>query len=700
MEEASEASKSSRNGGSDGRRSIHPYTVALIVLLMVIIVFYTYFFFARDLPFREAGSDSYSHLGILRCTREQMGLEEDLSSNMFPYLYRENNRTGINYVLMALVSALPGISNTTTLYIFGILGIVVFFSGLYFMVWRLFASRRVAFLAALFALVLCGYGPRMHGNSYTSVEILANAHYASILSLGIALFLVGLNVRFLEEGSWKQYILQAFLCAAAFNIHMLTGMEYFLILVILVVVYAIREKRLSGRHLLLLSLIPAALALATLWPLYHWYSIFGKNPLGFGGNGTLHASVGEFLDRIVLYLIGLPFLISAKKERMFLLAWAVIFAIICLSFLAPITVAYYWRFAYVMRIPLVIGLALGLGKDVWALRRWKLAAVTVMLAIMAAFIGVSIWSSVLRYQAIMGKNAYAKVADFASYAEEGNNLIAHPTPGYNLMGVSGYNVVSVTEGHAPAEFTQDRNLELRVAFVAPTSEEWRELLTGYEADQVLVPRSPQYCDLQLLLNGIRLARNPYFDLYETDPGDIDSATYTQAPDPDLERSAIENGFTRYDLWADVMVAGKEGALLQAVNDPGEAGDSYLRVESEGRMDTLLFLNRGFIEVDPNRPYVLQSSLRSASGSPRAYLLLYQYDEPGIEGALYKTDLQVELAGEDWRTVEYAIGPQPGDRRGFDFNPGTRYVKIGLLIECDDSDALEVDSIRIDAKGSR
>ena len=58
---------------------------------------------------------------------------------------------------------------------------------------------------------------------------------------------------------------------------------------------------------MLLSLVPATLALATLWPLYHWYAIFGKNPIDISGGGALHASAGQFLDRIVLFVIGLPY---------------------------------------------------------------------------------------------------------------------------------------------------------------------------------------------------------------------------------------------------------------------------------------------------------------------------------------------------------------------------------------------------------
>jgi hypothetical protein len=679
---------------SIGRRRLHPYIIALIVLIVFICLLYTYFFFAHDFPLRGVGSDTYSHLGILRCVREQLGFGEDLSPNMFPYLYRNNNRNGINYVIMALISALPGISNFTALYIFGLLGIVVFFSGLYFMVWSLFASHRVAFLAALLSLVLCSYESSMSGNSYSAAEILANAHYASVLSLGIALILIGLNVRFLKGGSWKQYVLQVILSALALNIHVLTGIEYFLILVILVAVYALKERRMTRRHFMLLSLIPAALVLATLWPLYHWYSIFGGTAAGTGRSEAIHASVGEFTGRMVLFLIGLPFIISTKKERLFLLAWTVAFAIICLSFLAPMRVPYFWRFAFVMRIPLIVGLALGLGMDIWALKRWKVVAVPVILVIIAAFIGVSIWRTTLRFQTAMETNDYDKVAVFIPYAEGGANLLALPMPAYALMGISEYNVASVAEGHAPQEIIGERNLALSDAFLMPTFAGWRELLEAYGSEQVLVPRSLPFSNLQILLNGVRVASNSYADLYLVDPWDLDTAVYQEAPDPELEQYGEENGYIRFNQWADVQTRVGSNIALHAIPDPDDPGDFFLRAESESPDENLLFISRGFIEVDPTKSYTVEALARIGDGDPQISLALYQYAEPSFESVLETKYLRVALEGENWQPMVRFINPVPGKTVDFFFRPNARYVKIGLALFNRSTGIIDVDSIRI------
>ncbi len=349
--------------------------MALVVLVLLTACFYTYAYFHEKMPYKSTGYDTYSHLGILRSVEDQIGVGEDLVPGLFPDLYRSNNRSGINYVAMALVASIPGSSNFFAFYIFGLLGIAVFLAGAFYMTKTLFGSSRAAFLAALFSLVLCGYDAAVHGNSYTWLELMIDAHYASTLAVGLMMFCIALNAKYLGKWGWKPYLAQVLLAALVFNIHMLTGIQYFLVLVILVIVYAVRERRFSRQHLLLLAIIPAALLLASLWPLYHWWDIFSRGAVGLDGREGKLTGLLPFLEGSVLFLIGFPFLIRKEKERLFLLFWALAFAAVTLSFVTPISIAYYWRFQYVMRIPLVIGLAMGLGLDIWQLRRWRAVAI-------------------------------------------------------------------------------------------------------------------------------------------------------------------------------------------------------------------------------------------------------------------------------------------------------------------------------------
>jgi hypothetical protein len=697
MRENKEAPIANRGNGPDrgaGRHRLNPYTIALIVVIVVLCILYTYFFFAYHLPLRVAGSDTYSHLGILRCVRDQLGFDENLTPDMFPYLYRGNYRNGINYVIMAVISAFPGISNISTLYIFGLLGITVLFSGLYFMVWSLFASHRVAFIAALLSLVICSFDSTVMRSPYSFANILTNAHYASILSLGIALILIALNVRFLTTGSWKHYLLQVILSALVLNIHVLTGLQYFLILVILVTVYAFRDRHFTKRHFLLLSLIPATLALVTLWPLYHWYGMFTEASINVGSSKTPHTSVVEFLDRSVLFFIGLPFLISLKKERLFLLIWTVAFAVISLSFLTRVNVPYFWRFASIMYIPLIIGLALGLGADVWKLKRWKMVAVPVILVIIAAFIGTSLWRTALRFQAILEKSAYEKWEAFAPYAEGGDHLLALPSPSYILMGISEYNVATVAAGHAPPKIINDRNLTLTEAFFNTNFSIWEELLKEYDAEQVLVPRYQPFSDLHFLLNGVRLANNPWADLYLVDPDQLDTAVYQEVVDPELEQGSLEGTYARFTYWADVQARIRSNITLQRVADTGDQGDFFLRAESEDPMGNLLFMNRGFIEIEPGKSYRVTASVRKVEGDPRVFIAVYQYAEPSFESVLEKGYLKAPVTSEDWQLINKSIRPINTKNPIFVLSPDTRYIKIGLSLLSSSTGIVDVDSISL------
>jgi hypothetical protein len=670
-----------------------PWFIALIVLVLLTASFYTYAYFHEQMPYKSTGYDTYSHLGILRSVEEQIGVGEDLVPGLFPDLYRSNNRSGINYVAMALVASVPGVSNFATLYIFGLLGIMLFLGGAYYLTKTLSGSTRAAFLAALFSLVICGYDAAVHGNSYTWLELMIDAHYASTLAVGLMMFAIALHTKYLNTGGWKPYLVQVLLAALIFNIHILTGIQYFLVLLILVVVYALRERRFSRRHLLLLCIIPAVLLLASLWPLYHWWNIFQRGTVSLDGREGKLTSILPFLEANVLFFIGLPFLIKAQKERLFLLFWALAFAAVTLSFLTPVSIAYYWRFQYTMRIPLVIGLALGIGVDIWKLRRWRAVAIPVILAICLAFIGVSLWRTELRYENLAEKHNYAVMEPFASFAQEGDVLVANAATGYNLMGISSYNVISVL-GHAPRELNSAKNKTLEEAFLLPYPETWEKLLEEYGAREVLVPKVFACRDVTLLLNGIRMAGNEFYDLYEVDPTNLDTDVLTTLPDPELEKYTIPYGFTRYDFWTDLQYSGRRDIAMEAVEDADDPGDSFLRATSDDPESGLLFLNRGFISVDPSRRYTIRTTSRETQGEPITFLAIYQYGSASPVNPLAIYNIQYGDPSSSWKERALTIGPGPAEGVNLTFNPETRYLKIGLILCYFSTGQVEVDNIDI------
>lgn len=672
-------------------KSLNKYAVALLVLILAMIIFYSFSFYQNDAPLRKSGGDAYAHLGLLRETRKSLGMKEHLTEDMFPDIYSENLRQGVNYVFMAVISGLPGSSNLFALYIFGLIGIILFLSGIYCLTLKLSGSPRAAFLAALLSLIICGYDTLTHGNSFTLVELLVTAHYASIQAMGLAMFALVLNIRYMEKGGWKLYAGQVLLSLIIFNIHILTGIEYFVILLILVAIYAFKDRRLSRIHLKLITIIPITLLLASLWPYYHWWSIFELNPMGTGEKGQRFASFSNFLELNLMYIIGLPFLINGKRERLFLLAWALVFALVSVSFILPIRISLFWRFANVMRIPLVIGLALGLGVDLWQMSKRRLAATGIILVITLSFVGVSIWRTVLRYQELMQKNAYAQVEAFPPYSEGGVNLIAHPSPGYNLMGVSSYNLVSVLSGHGPRDLVQERNDGLRDAYATPDPELWRGLLEEYDAEQVLFMRSDYFKNTELLLNGVRLERNPLYELYKVDADNLDTETWQRTPDPELEESSVQYGFTRFDHWADIQNTGDEEITLEVVRDEGR---TYLKTISTEPIGLLFFLSRGFIEVDPQRYYDISVTSRETGGEPANYFVLYEYSQPDPMTMITTHGIRFYEIIPHWITRELVAGPPVGEAVNIQFNQDTRYVKIGMLLFQESVGEVDIDLIEI------
>jgi hypothetical protein len=675
---AGETAKAGRTAGRD------PYALALLALILLMAILYTFYFYQERLPFRESGADTYGHLGMLRNIEDRMGLGDDLDPDMFPGLYSGNERSGINYVTMALIASLPGASNFTAIYVFGLFGIAVFLSGIYYLTRTLSASSRAGFLAALFSLVLCSAEVTVRGNSFSFVELLACAHYASVVAMGLMMLALALNIRYLEKGDWKQYLLQLLLAALVLNIHLLTGMGYLLVLVLLVVVYAAWERRLTRRHLLLLSLIPAALILLSLWPLYHWWDIFRGSVQGtntvLGEPAERYSSFGYFFQATVFFFIGLPFLLKKERERLFLLAWTLVFTVIALSFLFPVSIAFYWRFAYVMRIPLVIGLALGLGLDIWRLPRWRAVAIPVILVVAGVFVVASLVVTARRYQDIMAKDGYASVEAFMDTGGEGSNILANPVQGYMLMGISDYNVYSITQGHADPEIITARNERLEQAYASPAPGDWEELLSEFKITETLVGRNKSSVDTALLLSGVLKERNGPFDLYEVDAEELDTAVFATTPDSELKDSAVVNGFTRFESWAWFQWEGKDLMGVEAVkeDDGSDVTSDRLRVTAENEEGALIFINRGYIEVDPTRRYRIATNTRIVEGEPQVFLVFYQYTEPSPQGLLSEVEMKIHRESGEWTRRNFIVWNEGEEKTDIVLNEKTRYVKIGIL----------------------
>ncbi len=676
------------------RACLNHHLWAPVLLVLALMAVYAYGFFSLHLPFRSSGYDSFSHVGLLRLARSQLGLGPSLDPGLFPGLYRGNERLGMNYVVMALLARLPGSSDHVALFLAGLVGIALFYGGIHFLARELSGSRWVGILAAVLSLLLCGHELIPRGNSFSLVEILIDAHYASVLALGLLMVALALHIRYLREGGLGAYLVQLALAVMIFNIHILTGVEYFLVLLLLVASHAAARRRLTRRHLHLLLLIPAVLALASAWPLYRWWSIFGKNPVSLGGRVGKLMSLGSFLERSVLYAMGIPFLLRREWKRVFLLAWALAFAAVSLSYALPVSVAYYWRFSIPMRIPLVIGMAWGLGADIWRLGRWKAVTVPLVLVAALSFLGVAAWRTVLRFDFVLSRNAFQQVEAFGEDGESGECLVAHPAPGYDLMGMSSFQVISVLPGHAPQSIVGPRNALLYEAFSLPDPEIWKELLTGFGARKVLVPRLGGYQNLCLLLNGVRVRRNPYYELWEVDPDGLDTEIVSRLADPSLEESDSAYGRLRLRRWADLQVSGTEDLALGGGYEPA-VGD-YISVACASEQSRLLLVNRGYLALQPGRPYRLRIRYRCAEGSPVVQPVLFMYDAPAPLRMVGARSSSLDPTAGDWREAELLVGLPGLHRPHLPLLPEAKMVKVGLFLFGDSTGRVDLDEIDLQA----
>jgi hypothetical protein len=432
----------------------------------------------------------------------------------------------------------------------------------------------------------------------------------------------------------------------------------------------------------LLSIIPATLLIASLWPLYHWWAMFTPSDVVIPGVESRFSSIGPFFERSIPYFFGIIFLLRNNRERIFLLVWAVIFALISMAVILPLSPALLWvagRFADAMRIPLVIGIALGLGIDIWS-ETWRRSIALPLVLVMAlSIIAVSIWRTVLRYQSVMSQNAYEAAETFVEYGEEGDSLIALPAPGYNLMGMGDYNVYSIDQGHDQEDIVKERNAVLNQAYESPDVETWKTLLTEYDAELVLTQSSDSYDILRMFLNGKRLNRNNAHELYVVDPDDLDMEVWAETPDPALEESSIQNGYTWFDHWADLQIIGRGDIQIETMNEGENAEPSYLRFESGDPRTGLLFVNRGYIEVESDGKYSVNVDLRSVEGVPNASVVLYQYDESLPDHFLRKDTFPLRDVGEDWESRSVKVGNQDWKFARIPFEEDTRFVKVGVVL---------------------
>jgi len=351
-------------------------------------------------------------------------------------------------------------------------------------------------------------------------------------------------------------------------------------------------------------------------------------------------------------------------------------------------VAYHWRLAFVMRIPLIVGLALGLGDDIWKMRRYRTVAIPTILAVVGVFAAASMVINVQRFRKVMDGNDYSTVEAFMNSQEGGGNLVALPKQGYMLMGISDYNVYSIQP------VRDERYERLLEAYFSPKLEDWEDLLQEYEFDKALVGRSRSMDSTALLLNGVLAKRNGYFDLYEVDPDALDMEIRKSIEDNRFQDSEVVNGFIRFEDWAYFQRTGGRMINIDPVKKVDEEGEAFLRVSSDDPDGELIFINRGYIEVDPTLRYKIGLDFRMSPGDLGLHLVFYQYTEASPEDRIASLEKKIHGGSEEWTQRKLLVGPEGDERAHIIFSEETRYVKIGVVFRFRSTGQIELNLLDI------
>jgi hypothetical protein len=134
--------------------------------------------------------------------------------------------------------------------------------------------------------------------------------------------------------------------------------------------------------------------------------------------------------------------------------------------------------------------------------------------------------------------------------------------------------------------------------------------------------------------------------------------------------------------------------MEGVEEGNDPGDSFLRVTSDDPEGALLFVNRGFVSIDPTRGYTIRTTLRETQGEPLTFLAIYQYGSASPYPPLAIYNIPYGEPSAAWKQRELVIGPAGGAGVNVAFKPDARYVKIGLLTCYFSTGRVEVDSIEL------
>jgi hypothetical protein len=489
--------------------------LAMMLVLLFALTLYSWTYAAYELPYASAGFDGFSHLGMVRTLHGEIDPGgHPLVDGFYPALYEGDTHLGPYLTVAAVMSLGRGMTPKSALLLLALFNLALVAFGLYFFFRRYTGDRVVALAGAALVFASTSLEALVKPQSCALADLLVTAHYPATFALGIMFILLGLNLIFLDRPTTWLWLAQALLCFLLITSHPLTGVMYGLALVLLAASHPGKTGASWKLRLVLIGILPAAAAATLLWPFYNWWaSLFGALPDGAGGYSPVAHDWAEILRIVGLAFLGLPFLV--RWRRLFPLLWCLASLLIALSYLTPLQAPLYWRFAYMARIPLLLGLAWGLIRDVPTLIRRERVRRAVVVLSLAALVAISLYYSVLKVADIaLGEKAPDRIAFVEEFQGPGTVLLGTPANIYMAQGLYLFDVPTVTEGHAPQKIIAPRLEEIRIAFASLDPSLLERLIDKYRPRYILAEWEAARDAFLSACGGELVAQQDYFYLIE------------------------------------------------------------------------------------------------------------------------------------------------------------------------------------------
>ena len=467
------------------------YEIILGILIIFLVLSYVFSFFFYNLPYRQYG-DVPNHIATIKQLQNQI-LKGDVISNVFPDLYRNSPHNGVYFILVLLVSIIFGLSIMKSFFIFGIINIILLYIGLYSFIFNYLKDKKIAITSVLLFILLSGIDLKIHGSSFAFIDLMVSAHYPVIFSSALMLIALSLNISYLFNPSKKYFLISLILAFMLFNSHLLIGFIYFGLLFLLLITEYLKNQGNKIRILKLSSIIPLTLIIALFWPFYSYFLQFVKsNPIQVKPIFSIEEEFFKLRDIILPSILGIVFLI--RKKYSFLLIWSIVFLIISFSFLFPVRIPLYWRFAFLLKIPLIIGLGIGLVE--WQKLNLGYKRFFFMLVVFFLIIS-SLTLQNKKMDLLLEKdNNLNKYFFVTETIPEGSVVFSDKWTSYFLPVMGDYYVLIVPWEHVEnidvRDSIMEREKEIEIIFKENKKEKWKNFIDEYNIDYFLLVKNRLY----------------------------------------------------------------------------------------------------------------------------------------------------------------------------------------------------------------